>query len=113
MTLSHGSPSHRKRQCVHSRHLDIGEHPGEHLMPLDDHALAIAVVTIVYVPRRMRARTMTMRADDLPGYLELHGTSACQTQARLALSRCAMTRMTHLDGPAGVHVRQADFEVGQ
>jgi hypothetical protein len=78
-------------------------------MPLNDHALAIAVVTIVYIPRRVRARTMTMRADDLPGDFELHGASATAsafwTQARLVLSRCEMTRMTRLDGPAGVHVR--------
>lgn len=54
-------------------------------MPLNDHALTIAVVTIVYIPGRVRARTMTMGADDLPGDLELYGTSACRTRCSPAV----------------------------
>lgn len=36
-------------KCQNSRHLNIGEHAREHLMPLDHHALSAALVALVDV----------------------------------------------------------------
>lgn len=80
-------------------------------MALYHHSPAAASITFLYVLFRMRTGSVTVSTDDFTGYIELF-VQPCSIDRTFQSTKKRGSR-AHLDCPAGVHIRQRYFQVGE